>query len=47
MILRFDTHSFFVMPTKAGTQGGLRWADEKEKMGIICSVRTTRLDYLA
>ncbi len=35
MILTFDTHSFSVMPAKAGTQGGLRWADEKEKMGMI------------
>jgi hypothetical protein len=30
MILTFGTHSFFVMPTKVGTQGGLRWADDAE-----------------
>ena len=41
MILTFGTRSFSVMPAKAGTQGGLRSADEKEKMGIICAVRTT------
>jgi hypothetical protein len=29
------------MPAKAGVQGGLRWTDDKEKMGIICSARTT------
>jgi hypothetical protein len=30
------------MPAKAGVQGGLRWTDDKEKMGIICSARTTK-----
>jgi hypothetical protein len=41
MILTFGTRSFSVMPAESGHPGGLRWADEKEKMGIICSVRTT------
>ena len=31
MILTFGTRSFFVIPAKTGTQGGLRSADAKEK----------------
>jgi hypothetical protein len=34
--------NWLAMPAKAVIQGGLRWADEKEKMGLACSDHTTR-----
>jgi hypothetical protein len=33
--------NWLAMPAKAVIQGGRRWADEKEKMGIACSDHTT------